>query len=100
MPKISKNQRKFDRNSKWCEAYRNRNQRERNKAKRLLKHFARYGFASASAVHCYNNLPMLVKPAAVRVVAHEKPKGKRLAPRVPMTVVPTPRLGRCAYAKA
>lgn len=34
--------RKIDRNTKWCEAYRKRNQRERNKLRRLRKHLVRF----------------------------------------------------------
>lgn len=33
-----KKNRKHGRNKKWCEAYRLRGQREKNKAKRLAKH--------------------------------------------------------------
>lgn len=75
MAKVSKKSQKFDRNRKWCQAYRNRNQRERNKAIRLLRHFKRFGYASACAVHCYNQLPMLVKPAGMRSVTLDKRKG-------------------------
>lgn len=34
--------RKYDRNRKWCEAYRNRGQREINKARKLYRHLARF----------------------------------------------------------
>lgn len=81
------NQRKFDRNRPWCRAYALRQQRERNKAAKLLRHFARYGLANASAVHCYNNLPMLVKPAGKLTVSLERPVGKRIAPASPMPPV-------------
>lgn len=60
--------RKIGRNKAWCKTYRNSNQRERNKARKLLKHFERYGAASASAVHCFNNLPGFVKPAGMLTV--------------------------------
>lgn len=79
--------RKIGRNKDWCKAYRNRNQRERNKAKRLLKHFKRYGNASACAVHCYNNLPMLFKPGHMREVTLTKAMGKRIAPKDKMPPV-------------
>ena len=35
-------QRKYDRNRKWCESYRNRGQREKNKVKKLRRHLARF----------------------------------------------------------
>jgi hypothetical protein len=69
--------RKLNRNTKWCEAYRNRSQREKNKAKRLLRHFKRFGYANASAVHCYNNLPVNTKPADLRTVPLELSKKRR-----------------------
>jgi hypothetical protein len=69
--------RKYGRNSNWCTAYKNRNQREINKAKKLLKHFKRYGFASASAVHSYNGLPMNVKPPEMREVSLQPSKKKQ-----------------------
>lgn len=34
--------RKYDRNKIWCQAYRARGQREKNKAVRLHKHIARH----------------------------------------------------------
>lgn len=48
--------RKIGRNADWCKAYKGRNQRERNKAKKLLRHIDRYGATDHMAVHCYNNL--------------------------------------------
>lgn len=53
---------KYDRNRPWCQAYRNRQQRERNKVVKLLRHFRRFGYSCAATVHCYNNLPMNLKP--------------------------------------
>lgn len=38
----SSGSRKHDRNRAWCEAYRRRGQREKNKAKKLRKHLAIY----------------------------------------------------------
>lgn len=69
--------RKIGRNAKWCQNYRLRQQGERNKAKKLLRHFKRYGYANASAVHCYNNLPMLVKPAGLLTVTLTPSKAKQ-----------------------
>ena len=40
--KKGKKTRKYDRNRKWCQSYRNRNQREKNKVKKLRRHLARY----------------------------------------------------------
>jgi len=37
-----KKRRKIDRNRKWCEAYRARGQREKNKALKLSKHLVRH----------------------------------------------------------
>ena len=37
-----KKNRKHDRNERWCENYRARQQRERNKARRLSKHLKKY----------------------------------------------------------
>lgn len=37
-----KGNRKYDRNRPWCEAYRKRNQRERNQLRGLRKHSARF----------------------------------------------------------
>lgn len=65
---------KYDRNRPWCQSYRNRQQRERNKALRLLRHFRRYGYANAAAVHCYNNLPLSVRPKDVLSVTLAPPK--------------------------
>ncbi len=79
--------RKIGRNAKMCLAYKNSGRRERNKARRLLRHFKRYGQASACAVHCYNNLPMLAKPASQRTVSLEPAKGKGIAPREKMPPV-------------
>lgn len=39
--KGSKKGRKIGRNQKWCQAYRNRGQRERNKLRRLKPHLKR-----------------------------------------------------------
>ena len=36
--KASKKQRKWDRNRLFCQGYRNRNQREKNKVRRLNRH--------------------------------------------------------------
>ena len=47
--------RKIGRNLKWCQAYRLRRQRERNKAVRLRKHLARLPgdmVAAAALVRC------------------------------------------------
>lgn len=79
--------RKIGRNKDSCKAYRNSGRRERNKARRLLKHFKRYGTASASAVHCFNNLPMTAKPANERSVTLTAPVGKRIAPKDKMPPV-------------
>lgn len=81
--------RKIGRNKDWCKAYRNRNQRERNKVKKLLRHFKRYGTASAPAVHCFNELPMNMKPAEWRSVTLMKPVGKHIAPKEKMPPVRT-----------
>lgn len=40
--KKGKKNRKHDRNRKWCESYRARGQREKNKVKKLLKHLNRF----------------------------------------------------------
>jgi hypothetical protein len=72
---------KADRNRKWCVAYRNRNQREINKATRLLKHFARYGLTDHTAVHCYNNLPLRVKSRDKSTLVPQPTKRKHLAVR-------------------
>ena len=40
--KGGKKNRKHGRHAVWCNAYRNRNQRERNKARRLRKHIATF----------------------------------------------------------
>lgn len=40
--KGGKKNRKIGRNKKWCEAYRNRGQREKNKCIRIRKHLARF----------------------------------------------------------
>ena len=40
--KTGKKQRKYDRNRKWCQSYRNRNQREKNKVKKVRRHLARF----------------------------------------------------------
>lgn len=61
------------RNRLWCQAYRNRGQRELNKVKRLLRHFRRNGFRDAVAVHAYNSLPMTGKPVDLRSVSVERP---------------------------
>lgn len=79
--------RKIGRNKDWCKAYRNSGRRERNKATRLLKHFKRYGTASASAVHCYNNLPLLFRATYLREVTLTKPVGKRIAAKDKMPPV-------------
>lgn len=48
--KKTKKGRKHGRNKKWCENYRNRGQRERNKLRRLVKHLTRHpGDRCASA---------------------------------------------------
>ena len=53
--------RKYDRNKVWCQAYRARGQREKNKAVRLSKHIARHpanrcATAALSRVAPYANL--------------------------------------------
>ena len=40
--KKGKKNRKFDRNRIWCQAYKNRGQREKNKLRRLNKHLNRH----------------------------------------------------------
>lgn len=40
--KKGKKTRKYDRNRKWCQSYRNRNQREKNKVKKLRRHLVRF----------------------------------------------------------
>lgn len=79
--------RKIGRNKDWCKAYRNANRRERGKARRLLRHFERYGYASAAAVHCYNGLPMLGKPKGILTVTLTKAVGKRIPPAQKMPPV-------------
>lgn len=88
--------RKIGRNKKWCEAYRNRHQRERNKVKKLLRHIRRYGTTDHMAVHTYNNLPVIDgKPYELLSITPTKSRHKRKAPRVPMRRdVPTPNLSR------
>lgn len=68
--------RKYDRNRVWCQAYRNRGQRERNKVRRLLRHFRRYGVCDPCAASCYNNLPKAGKPAQMQTVTVERPSGR------------------------
>lgn len=60
MAKKTGKSQKFGRNADWCKAYRSRNQREKNKAKRLIRHLARFP-SDPCAVHCYNNLPAVAK---------------------------------------
>ena len=52
--------RKYDRNRAWCLAYRNRGQREINKARRLRKHLARFP-DDRTALHCLNNIPAVLR---------------------------------------
>ncbi len=50
-----KKNRKWDRNRVWCEAYRRRGQREKNKAKKLRKHLSRHPddkIAAQALCHC------------------------------------------------
>lgn len=53
---------KHGRNANWCKAYKLSGRREKNKAKRLLKHIDRYGTADHCAVHRFNNLSLLDRP--------------------------------------
>lgn len=70
--KSGKKNRKYGRNKAWCEAYRLRRQRERNKIAKLLRHIARVGATDHTAVHCYNNLPDDLKPADRRRISPVK----------------------------
>lgn len=56
----SKKSRKHDRNRVWCQAYRNRAQREKNKAVRLKKHMARHP-GDNCAKGCFDNLPLIAR---------------------------------------
>jgi hypothetical protein len=40
--KQSKKQRKWDRNRLFCQGYRNRNQREKNKVRRITRHLKKF----------------------------------------------------------
>lgn len=40
--KAGKKNRKYGRNKKWCEVYRMRSQRERNKVRKLARHLKKY----------------------------------------------------------
>lgn len=57
--------RKYDRNRAWCKAYRLRGQRERNKAKRLIRHIARFP-SDRIAVRCFTEIPASLKPPGHR----------------------------------
>lgn len=67
-PKKGKKNRKYGRNKQWCEAYRARGQRERNKVRKVLKHILRYGATDHMAVHFYNNLPQAPKPEGFKSI--------------------------------
>jgi hypothetical protein len=82
--KVSKKSRKHDRNTKWCEAYRNRGQREINKVRKLLRHIRRYGSTDHVAVHCYNNLPMRGKPTTLLTITPIRTAHRRIPPAHPM----------------
>mgnify|MGYP001412824509 CR=1 FL=1 len=56
--------RKYDRNKVWCQAYRARGQREKNKAVRLRKHIVRH-----PADHCAVDALSRVAPAMARKLA-------------------------------
>lgn len=75
--------RKIGRNADWCKAYRASSRRERNKAKKLLRHIGRYGATDHCAVHCYNNLLMTVKPKDRLTITPVKTKCKRIKPASP-----------------
>jgi hypothetical protein len=49
--KGSKKNRKYGRNKKQCEVYRNENKREKNKVKRLLRHLKKYPSDVATISH-------------------------------------------------
>jgi len=57
-----KKARKVGRNAKWCLAYRNRDQREKNKAARLRKHLITFPDDSC-AVHALSNLGTAARAA-------------------------------------
>ncbi len=69
--------RKYGRNQKWCDAYKARQQREKNKITKLMKHFKRYGYANASAIRAYDNLPMNLKPPEMREITLQPSKKKQ-----------------------
>lgn len=52
---------KKGRNSKFCQAYKLSQRREKNKAVKLLRHIKRYGTTDHCAVHAYNNLPVTIR---------------------------------------
>ena len=57
--KGGKKNRKYGRNARYCELYRVRHQRERNKVKRLLRHLKRFPkdrCAGDSLARCYDVL--------------------------------------------
>lgn len=56
---------KYDRNRKWCQAYRLRGQREINKARRLLRHLKRYP-QDSNTLKVFDALPAPAKRAAKR----------------------------------
>ena len=56
--KGGKKGRKIGRNLKWCQSYRNRNQRAINKARNLIRHFSNPAHIhDNTAFHCLTNLP-------------------------------------------
>jgi len=60
--KQGKASRKHGRNKKWCEAYSLREQREVNKAPRLIRHLRRHPGDNV-AYHCYTNLSIRARKA-------------------------------------
>lgn len=94
-----KKSRKHGRNAMWCQGYRNSETRAKNKAKKMLRHIARYGTTDHTAVHCYNNLHIYARDKGPKSLTPTKSKCKRIAPRSPMDrKKPTPRMSNLVSA--
>ncbi len=59
-----KKNRKYSRNKVWCQAYRARGQREKNKAVRLRKHIARHPSDRCAAAALVRVVPGTVRKLA------------------------------------
>jgi hypothetical protein len=76
--KQSKKGRKVGRNAVWCNAYRLRNQREKNKAIKLMRYIEKHGHTDLVALNAFKELSNYWPDGAKQAVADAEAKRRAM----------------------